>query len=134
MNRCRMSAVVVFAFTLWLPGAYDPAKKVGDLYVVGIGQENGWKFLPEGFERVVRDQGKTIYGNIHSRVLTGPKATRKELLAGVDWMCRNAKADDLVMVFIACHGSCTAEGESVFSTTDGMLRPREIKKALAKLP
>jgi hypothetical protein len=112
-----------------------PLKKaMGDLYFVAIGQQADWKFLPEGFERVVRDQGKSLYREIHGRVLVGPKATKKELMAGLDWMCENAKADDLVMLFIACHGNCTAAGESVFATRTGSVRPREIKTKLAKLP
>jgi hypothetical protein len=39
-----------------------PAKEaIGDLYFVAIGQQSDWKFLPEGFATVVRDQGKTLY-------------------------------------------------------------------------
>jgi hypothetical protein len=115
-------------------GDVPPKKVVGDLYFVAIGQQDNWKFLPEGFARVVRDQGKTLHRNIHGRVLVGPKATKKELLEGVDWMCASAKADDLVMLFIACHGNCTRAGESVFATRTGSVRPREIKSRLAKLP
>ena len=112
-----------------------PANKtVGDLYFVAIGQQNDWKFLPEGFAQVVREQGKTLYREIQGRVLVGPKATKKELLDGVDWMCANAKADDLVMLFIACHGICNKDGESVFATRTGSVRPREIKSRLAKIP
>jgi hypothetical protein len=109
-------------------------KPAGDLYFVAIGQQDDWKFLPEGFARVVRDQGKTLYREIHGRVLVGPQATKKELLDVVDWMCANARANDLVMVFIACHGTCTGAGESVFATRNGTVRPREIKSRLAKLP
>jgi hypothetical protein len=110
------------------------AGKLGNVYVVAIGQEDGWKFLPEGFERVVRDQGKGLYRAFHSRVLTGNKATRKELFAGLAWVGEKAKEGDLVMLFIACHGSCTAGGESVFATRDGPVRPREVKSLLGKLP
>jgi hypothetical protein len=38
------------------------------------------------------------------------------------------------MLFIACHGSCTGKGESVFATRIGSVRPREIKAKLARLP
>jgi hypothetical protein len=134
MRRFCLLLVVLVLSPLPLQSAGDPVKKQGTLYIVAIGQENGWEFLPEGFDRVMRDQGKAMYGDIQSRVLTGKKATRKELLDGLDWMCQNAKADDLVMVFIACHGTCTKEGESVFATRDGSVRPRDIKKALAQLP
>jgi hypothetical protein len=115
-------------------GDVPPKKVVGDLYFVAIGQQDNWKFLPEGFATVVRDQGKTLYREIHARVLVGPKATKKELMDGVDWMCANAKADDLVMLFIACHGNCNGAGESVFATRTGSVRPREIKSRFAKLP
>jgi hypothetical protein len=112
-----------------------PVKKAtGNLYFVAIGQQNNWKFLPEGFERVVRDQGQHLYREIHGRVLLGPKATKQALLDGLDWMVENARADDLVMLFIACHGTCTGMGESVFATQTGVVRPREIKSRLAKLP
>jgi hypothetical protein len=127
-----VTGFLAFPTSLWAQPGLD--KKAGDLYVVAIGQEAGWKFLPEGFEKVVREQGKSLYHEIHSRVLTGPKATRKELLDGVDWMCQCAKAEDLVMLFIACHGTCTPAGESVFTTIDGKVRPKEIKQRLAKLP
>jgi hypothetical protein len=132
MRHFYLLSVLCLAFPL--VSAADDPDKVGNLYLVGIGQENGWRFLPEGFERVVRDQGKAFYREMHSRLLTGPKATRKELLDGIEWMCRNAKKNDLVMLFIACHGSCTKEGESVFATREGVVRPRDIKKALATLP
>jgi hypothetical protein len=115
-------------------GSALPAKQgAGDLYFVAIGQQDDWKFLPEGFARVIRDQGKALYREIHGRVLVGPKATKKALLDGVDWMCANAKKGDLVMLFIACHGTCNAVGESVFATRTGPVRPREIKSKLARL-
>src|SRR5262249_13346763 len=85
-------------------------------------------------ERAMRDQGKAFYREMHSRLLTGKKATRKELMDGLAWMCKNAKADDLVMLFIACHGTCNGNGERVFAARDGSERPREISKELAKLP
>jgi hypothetical protein len=116
------------------PPVVPPAEAAGDLYFVAIGQQDDWKFLPEGFARVVRDQGKGLYRNIHGRVLVGPQATRKELLAAVDWACARAGANDLVMVFIACHGSCTRAGESVFATRQGPVRPRDLKARLARLP
>ena len=117
------------------PKADVPLKKVvGDLYFVAIGQQDDWKFLPEGFAKVVRDQGKTLYRAIHGRVLVGPAATKKNLMDDLDWMCASAGADDLVMLFIACHGTCTGKGESVFATRTGSVRPREIKAKLARLP
>jgi hypothetical protein len=114
--------------------AAPPKKAAGDLYFVAIGQQDDWKFLPEGFAMVVRDQGQGLYREIHGRVLVGPRATKKELLEGIDWMCNSATANDLVMVFIACHGNCTRQGESVFATRKGDVRPREIKSRLARLP
>src|SRR5262249_35431977 len=81
-----------------------------------------------------RDQSKGLYCGFQSKVLTGPNATRKQLLEGVAWMCDNAKEGDLVMLFIACHGSCNAKGESIFATRDGSVRPRDIKSLLAKVP
>src|SRR5262249_23505573 len=109
MRRLWLLAVLLVPLSFAL-GADEPskgdAKKVGNVYVGAIGQEDGWKFLPEGFERVVRDQGKELYREFHSKVLTGPNATKKQLLEGVAWMCENAKEGDLVMLFIACHGSC----------------------------
>jgi hypothetical protein len=131
MRRLGMLFVLLVPFGLAARGS-DDADQMGDVYVVAIGQEEGWKFLPEGFERVVRQQSKGLYRGFHSKVLTGKQATRKELLEGVAWMCNSARADDLVMLFIACHGTCTAKGESVFATRQGSVRPREIKSLLAK--
>ncbi len=119
--------------TLPQPPAVSAKKPLGDLYFVAIGQQSNWKFLPEGFAHVVRDQGKPLYREIHGRVLLGPTATKQELMDGIDWMCAHAEENDLVMLFIACHGSCTAKGESVFATRTGSVRPREIKAKLAKL-
>ena len=141
MRRLWLLVLMLAPVTLMLTTA-APAKQgdvaakkaLADLYFVAIGQQNDWKFLPEGFAQAVREQGKTLYREIHGRVLVGPKATKKELLDNVDWMCANAKPDDLVMLFIACHGICTKEGESVFATKTGSVRPREIKARLAKLP
>jgi hypothetical protein len=115
-------------------GALPTKPGAGNLYFVAVGQQANWKFLPEGFARVIRDQGKTLHREIHGRVLVGPRATKKELMDGIDWMCENARADDLVMLFIACHGTCNAAGESVFATRTGSVRPREIKAKLARLP
>jgi hypothetical protein len=134
-----LSVLLVIPFLVPEPSqtaqkAGNPAKKLGDLYLVAIGQEDGWKFLPESCERVFRDQGKAFYREMRARVLTGPNATRKQFLDGVAWMCKNAKADDLVVLYIACHGTCNAKGESVFFTRDGSVRPQEIKKELAQLP
>jgi hypothetical protein len=134
MRHFWLVLVVLFASGVSRTAAGEPSKKLGDLYVVGIGQEDGWQFLPEGFERVMREQGKAFYRDMHSRTLTGKKATRKELMASLDWVCENAKADDLVFLFIACHGICTRAGESVFATRAGDVRPRDIKAKFAKLP
>jgi hypothetical protein len=150
MRRWWTLALLIapLALTLWtghLPAKQEvrqpyaqsdvsPKKAVGDLYFVAIGQQDDWRFLPEGFARVVRDQGKDLYRAIHGRVRVGRTATKKQLMDDLDWMCENATADDLVMLFIACHGTCTGEGESVFATRTGSVRPREIKSKLAKLP
>jgi hypothetical protein len=133
---CRLGlalAVLVMLAPAAHPGG-RPITKRGNLFMVAIGQEDGWEFLPEGFDRVMRDRGKAVYADIQSRVLTGKKATRKELLDALDWARDNAGADDLVMVFIACHGTCTRKGESIFATRNGTVRPRDIKSRLAKLP
>lgn len=39
------------------------------------------------------------------RVLLNADATTKEIKAGLNWLARNAQPDDLVVVFIASHGS-----------------------------
>jgi hypothetical protein len=134
MRPLYLGLVVWWTFPLHLRAAEAPAGKAGNLYFVAIGQQDDWKFLPEGFARVVRDQGKPLYRSIEGRVLVGPRATKKELMEGLDWMCGKAKAEDLVMLFIACHGQCTRAGESVFATRSGSVRPREIKAKLGKLP
>jgi hypothetical protein len=98
MRRFGLLLIVLVISPLTLQSAGDPVKKRGNLYMVAIGQEKGWVFLPEGFDRVMRDQGKYLYGDIQSRVLTGKNATRKELLDGLDWMCQNA-VGPIVLVF-----------------------------------
>src|ERR1700678_399403 len=46
----------------------EASARQGDLYFVAIGQQDDWKFLPEGFEKAMRDQGKGLYRNIHGTV------------------------------------------------------------------
>jgi hypothetical protein len=54
MRRFCALLVVLITSPLLLGGAGDPVKKQGNLYMVAIGQEDGWEFLPEGFDRVMR--------------------------------------------------------------------------------
>jgi len=111
--------------------------KKGNLYFLALGQQDDWPHLPGGFDRAMRSQGKEIFREIHGKVLLGPKElNKKSFWEGIDWMCENAKADDVVMLFIGCHGSCGAKGngESTFSVNNATIRPREIKAKLAKLP
>jgi hypothetical protein len=134
MRRGYFILLLPFALLAFGRGLGDEAAPAGDLYFVAIGQQSDWRFLPEGFATVMREQGKPLYREIHGRVLVGRSATKRELLDSIDWMCASAKNDDLVMLFIACHGTCTGAGESVFATHAGSVRPREIKSRLAKLP
>jgi hypothetical protein len=133
--RYTSMLILLFCPLPLLAGEKAPLKK-GNLYFVAIGQQDDWKFLPGGFARAMRDQGKELYREIHGTVLVGPKATKKDLLDSIDLMCEKATADDLVIIFIACHGNCVGgpKGESVFETRKGIVRPREIKSRLAKLP
>jgi len=109
----------------------------GNLYFVCISEEDGMDFLVHGFERAVTENGKGIFREIQGEKLKGKKATKAELLKALDALDGKAKADDVVMVFIACHGTCnpkTPTGESVFSTRNGSVKPRDVKSRLGKLP
>jgi hypothetical protein len=94
-----------------------------------------YNFMPLGFEKAFREQGGDFYRHMHVRQILGQFATHAELMDGLAWLRRHAKPNDLVLMFVACHGSCTPKGESIFATLDGVIvRPRDIKKELAQLP
>jgi len=113
-----------------------PAKKAGNLYYVAISEPDRWDFIPKWFDKTVRDQCTPVFNEVHGKVFCARECTRKNLFDGLDWMIENAKADDLVILFVECHGVCVGgrDGESIFGVRDGKIRPRQIKEKMAQLP
>lgn len=51
-----------------------------------------------------RQHGTALFGKVHTRVLAGRAATRKSILAGLDWLRQNVTPEDVTVVFLSSHG------------------------------
>jgi hypothetical protein len=86
-------------------------------------------------EKVFREQGKPYYRRLQSRQINGAAATRPGILEGLAWLQSNATKNDLVAIYVGCHGATNAEQGWGIVTADGaMVWGRELKSALGKLP
>jgi hypothetical protein len=142
-TRTRAAALAVVMAVLCAGAA--PAAG-GDLYVLCVEADyqtlNKGKSAPHGVEaegvaKVLKEKGH--FANVHTRVVTGPKADRKSLLGGLDWLRRRVGPGDVAVVFIAMHGSYS--GGAGFSVApagyrdghpQGAVRGEEIREALAR--
>jgi len=107
----------------------------GDLYFISLSQEDAMDFLAHGFERAIMDNAPKMFREIHGQVIKGRDCVKPKILEALDDLDGKVKANDVVMLFIACHGTCSKSGESVFHVRNGgVIRPREVKARLGKLP
>ncbi len=56
------------------------------------------------FAAAMETQKGTLYADVITRVLTDEKATRDEVLDGLDWIRMQTTSKDVAMIFIAGHG------------------------------
>ena len=62
------------------------------------------------FSALMQAQKPGFYAEVNSRVLTDAAATRDSILDGLDWIQKNAGADDMAMIFLSGHGLNATNG------------------------
>jgi hypothetical protein len=110
----------------------------GTLYVIHLHPPqsvDGWDCFPREFEKVFREQANGFYRNMYPRQILGSRATHAEILGGIGWLKSAAQKQDMVVIYLTCHGGTDPiEGWGV-GTADGQtLWGRELKQQLAQLP
>lgn len=58
----------------------------------------------EDFAAVMKAQEGGLYGKVVTRVLTGPRASKDQILDGFDWLIRETTARDVAMILLSGHG------------------------------
>jgi hypothetical protein len=139
------SIIVVSAAVL----AGDPAREVrqrGRLYVlaVGVEPELSRQKKPDPYARdaeFVRKalvSAESLYESVHSRLVTGPRATCAAVQGGLAWLARETDADAVSVLFFSVHGGHDEKGYSLSlagaeGTDSDALAGSELCGALAKI-
>ena len=76
-------------------------QEIGDLQYTGEDAKS--------FADALRDPGVGHFKPENVRVLTNKDATRKAIKVGLNWLARSARPEDLVVIYIATHGSPSKE-------------------------
>ncbi len=58
----------------------------------------------EDFAKAMEKQKGGLYRDVNTKVLTDAKATRDEIMDGLDWITKETTSKDVAMVFLAGHG------------------------------
>jgi len=99
-----------------------------DLYLLSIGvskyEQSGYSLDyahkdAEGIASVLNRQSGKLYRKIHQRVLTDHKATKNDILDGLDWILKESTQKDLSVIFVAGHGLKDDRGNYYFLPYDG---------------
>lgn len=94
--------------------AGTPRPKAGTLYllVVGINNypNNRLKLdaaVPDAkdMEEAFKKYGSALFQRVESKLLLDSQATKKNILDGLDWLQKQAKPNDIAVMFYAGHGS-----------------------------
>jgi tRNA A-37 threonylcarbamoyl transferase component Bud32 len=131
------------------PGGDEP--KLPDLYVLSIGIA---KYKDENLQlnyaasdarkigATFKAKSKALFREIKVRELTDEKATRKEILAGLEWLGKEVTQRDYAVVFFSGHGDLDGEGDFYLLPVD--VDPKsllttgvsgsDLRKQLAALP
>lgn len=72
----------------------------------------------EGVARAFSGQEGKLYGKVYERVLTNDKATRNNILDGLDWLISETTQEDITVLFIAGHGQKDLSGNYYFLPYD----------------
>lgn len=90
---------------------------MGDLFILSIGVEptltakgvRDWYAQDAEYVRRALVRAEPLYDTVHSRVLNGAKATRTQVLRGLNWLADSAHPSDVVILFVSGHGSVEAD-------------------------
>src|SRR3954470_15100207 len=116
-----MARACLFIVLSFLPfpclAADAPAGKKENLHVLAIafnqqGGEahlNDYNCFPPEIEKVFREQGKAFYGKMNARQILGKQGTYAGLMDGLTWLHKNVGKDDLVVLYLTCHGFVNPE-------------------------
>jgi uncharacterized caspase-like protein len=125
-------------FTLSTNPAIKPAGPVRDKWalVVGIGKFQD-RNIPQlhytaadatGFAQALQNTGIGKFSPSHVAVLTDLQATTRNIREKLNWLARSAQPDDLVVIFIAAHGSSRdldTSGVNYIITADTIITPKQ---------
>jgi WD40 repeat protein len=73
----------------------------------------------EDFAAAIKTQEGGLYKKVNVRVLPNDKATRQEIIEGLDWLLRETTSRDVAMVFLAGHGFRGDRNEYYFLPYEG---------------
>lgn len=94
-----------------------------------------WDCFPREFEKVFREQAKSLFRDEHPRQLLGNQATHRAIMDQFTWLREKTSANDLVVIYYTSHGATDPMEGWGAPTADGqMLWGHELKRELAKLP
>ena len=96
----------------------------------------------EAIAAALKQQQGKLFGRVQARVLTNQKASRGDILDGVDWLLKETTQRDLAIMFIAGHGKRDNRGNYYFlpheADIDRLRRTgvpwTELQSVLADLP
>src|SRR5262249_50343747 len=93
-------------------------------------------------EKTLEANHEGVFRAFESKLLTDKRATRKNIVAGLDWLDKKMTAKDVAILFLAGHGSRDPRGQFHFIPVDVDQENLEqssvggnlLKKKLANLP
>src|SRR5436305_104550 len=101
----------------------------------GEAHVNDYNCFPPEIEKVVREQGQAFYRKMNARQILGKQGTYAGLMDGLGWLRKNAAKDDLVVLYLTCHGFVDPDrGWGVETIDRKTLWGSVIKAELGKLP
>ena len=96
----------------------------------------------EDFSKTLEKQKGFLYKDVKVMLLTDNKATRSDIIDGLDWLQKNTSAKDVAMIFLAGHGVNDVSGSFYFlpwetdinKVKNTALLFAEIKLTVASIP
>jgi hypothetical protein len=125
------------AFMFAAAGQLNTIESDGSLYRVSVvaPPTDPYAWCVEEIESVFRDQGKAFYHAMKSHTVIGGQATSVKVAQRLAQLGQAATVDDLVVVYIGCHGITDPSLGWGFCAADGeMFWGSRMKAELGKLP
>jgi hypothetical protein len=106
----------------------NPARPVGDLYVLAIGVSDyvraDYRLQlaakdARDFAAVLKEQEGKQYRSVHVRLLANREATRAGIAREFEWLRQSVGPGDVAMLFMAGHGLNDTAGQYYFLPADG---------------